>query len=69
MFVGNELNKIKQERPDIEIEPIEITFNFTKAWNDGIRMFPAVKIGEDVLSGVFLSSEKVRTFVEEHLPG
>lgn len=59
---------MEQEYPEVQLEPVEITFNFTRAWKDGIRMFPAVKIGEDVLSGVLLSSGKVREFVESRLP-
>lgn len=68
MFVGDELKKMESEYPQMELEKVEMTFNFMQAWKDGIRMFPAVKIGDDVLSGVLLSSKKVRSFVEERLP-
>lgn len=67
MFVGYELKKLKKEHPKIEVEPIEVTSDFKQAWKDGIRMFPALKIGKDVLSGLILTPGTVREFVETHL--
>lgn len=34
-----------------------------KTWQDGIRMIPALKCGEDVLSGITLSQEKIESFL------
>lgn len=49
------------------MEKIEVTFNLMRAWSDGIRMFPALKIGNDMISGLIISREKVREFVEAHI--
>ena len=51
---------------DVELETIEISTNFSRAWQAGVRMFPALKIGDDSLSGVLLSEEKIRAFIDSH---
>ena len=51
---------------DIELETIEISTNFSRAWQTGIRMFPALKIGDDTLAGVLLSAEKILAFIDAH---
>lgn len=55
------------EHPDLEVEIIEVTTNPVRAWRDGIRGFPALKIGDDILIGFLLSPNTVRDFVEGHL--
>ena len=67
MFVGYELKKLKTQYPEIEVETIEVLFDFKRAWKDGIRIFPAVKIGKDMLAGLILSPKAVREFVETRL--
>lgn len=67
MPAGSELKRLKAEYPEIEIETVEVTIHPVRAWRDGVKIFPAIKIGDDVLSGVFLTRERVRRFVEEHL--
>lgn len=61
-----ELHKVLQDKPDIELETIEIGTNVYRAWKEGIRLFPALKIGDDILSGVLLSQEKIAQFLEQH---
>jgi len=67
MFVGHELNKLKKEHPELEVDAIEVTLNYKRAWKDGIRVFPALKIDEETLSGMILSRDAIRTFIEKHL--
>lgn len=67
MFVGHELKKLKKEHPELEVEAIEVTCDYKRTWRDGIRMFPALKIEEDIISGVILTREAIRKFVENHL--
>ncbi len=45
---------------------IDVVKHPAKTWQDGIRMIPALKYGESILSGVMLSREQVRTFLVEH---
>ena len=51
----------------MDIETIDAVLHPVRAWKEGIRLFPAIKIGDDVLSGFFLSGDQVRAFVEGHL--
>lgn len=69
MPVGNELKRLKAEYPDLDIETIDAMMHPIRAWKDGIRLFPAIKIGDDVLSGFFLTGDQLRRFVEDHLQG
>ncbi len=66
MLAVGELKKVLQDHPEAELETIEIGSNLGRSWKAGIRLFPALKIGDDILSGVLLSKEKIRTFIEKH---
>ncbi|OEU74903.1 MAG: hypothetical protein BA874_11220 [Desulfuromonadales bacterium C00003068] len=61
------MQNVLKDHPEITLETIEVTTNIKQTWNAGIRMFPALKIGDDILSGVLLSEDKIRTFVEQHV--
>ncbi len=37
-----------------------------KTWQDGIRMIPALKYGGDVLSGITLSQDRIKSFLDRH---
>ncbi len=67
MFVGHELKNLEKEYPELDLASIEVTFDYKLAWSEGIRMFPALKIEKDILSGVFLTRKAIRKFVEDHL--
>lgn len=45
---------------------IDVVKHPVKTWRDGIRMVPALRYQDAVLSGVMLSREQVRTFLAEH---
>ena len=65
MIVDRELTKLQEEDSDLEITKIDVVTNPLQTWKNGIRMFPALKYGEKVLSGVFLSSKEIRNFIDE----
>lgn len=67
MLVGHELKKLGKEYPELELASIEVAFDYKLAWSEGIRMFPALKIEKDILSGVFLTRKAIRKFIEDHL--
>ena len=50
---------------DLEIETVEVTTNPLRTWQDGIRMFPALRGGGKTLSGMLLSTQKIRSFIEK----
>ena len=66
MLAVSELNKILSTKPEITLEIIEVSSNIKQTWKAGIRMVPALKIGDDILSGMLLSGEKIRQFIEQH---
>jgi len=37
-----------------------------KSWNDGIRMIPAIRYEQSIISGVMLKREQIQTFLAEH---
>ena len=65
MMVDRELTKLQEEDPDLEITKIDIVTNPLHTWKNGIRMFPALKYGDKILSGVLLSGKEIRKFIDE----
>jgi len=65
MLVGRELTKLQQEFPQLEIEKVDILAQPGRALKDGIKMIPTLKSGDRRLSGIFLSSAKIRDFVQQ----
>lgn len=65
MMADRALTKILKDYPDIKVEKIDIVTNPARAWNDGIRMIPALKSGNEILSGVLLNEDEIRTFVQK----
>ena len=65
MLADRALAKVLKEYPAIEMEKVDIVTNPTRAWNDGIRMFPALKSGDEIVSGIFLNEDEIRTFIQK----
>ncbi|MDH5297392.1 MAG: hypothetical protein OEV91_00040 [Desulfobulbaceae bacterium] len=67
LLVSRTLGRLQTLFPDLEVETIEITTTPLRAWQDNIRMVPALKSGDAILSGIILTQERVREFIEEHV--
>lgn len=65
MMVDRELTKLQEEDPNLEITKIDIVTNPLQTWKNGIRMFPALKNGDKILSGILLSGKEIRKFIDE----
>ena len=65
MMADRALTRILKDYPDVIVEKVDIMTNPGRAWKDGIRMIPALKAGNEILSGVLLSEEEIRRFVQE----
>jgi hypothetical protein len=52
----------------MELEVVDVLMHPLTAWKDGIRIFPAVKIEDEVLCGFLVAPSKVRRFIEKHIP-
>lgn len=47
------------------VTEVDIVSHPVNAWQDGIRMIPALVAGEKMLSGVYLGSSRIREFLED----
>jgi len=65
-LAGLALRKLQREMPDLEIETVETTIHPLKSWKTGIRMIPAIKYGNQVLSGIILSKLAISSFIEKN---
>ncbi|MBU0481454.1 MAG: hypothetical protein KKG47_10150 [Proteobacteria bacterium] len=64
-MAGRSLKKIQQEVPDLQIEQVEVISEPGRTWSDGIRMIPAIKKGNEILSGLFLTTDSIRNFIRK----
>jgi hypothetical protein len=51
--------------PQLEVEEVEILTSPLRTWLDGIRMVPALKIGEAILSGLFINEKAITNFLTQ----
>lgn len=70
MMVDRVLTRLQQENPELEVTRIDVAAHPLLAWKKGIRMFPALKAGSKILSGVILREKDIRRFIdaEKHPP-
>jgi hypothetical protein len=66
-LAGLALKKIIKKHPALEIETVEVTTNPARAWQDGIRMIPAIRCEDKTLSGVMLSKAAINSFLKKNL--
>lgn len=64
MMVSRVLNKLKQERGDIEIHEVDILLHPRTAIKEGITMIPTLVMNDKKISGLFLSEKKIREFLQ-----
>lgn len=65
MMVDRELTRLLKDRQDIELDKIDILSHPRQAWNEGVRMIPALKSGDRILSGIILGKKDIQQFLEE----
>jgi hypothetical protein len=57
------LYELTRDKPEIEIEEVDIVTNPLRAWKDGVRFIPTLKCGDKSLSGFILSREEIQDFL------
>ena len=67
LYVSRILKKIVAGSPQIELETIEVATNLTRARQAGITTVPTIRIGSQTLTGLILTPQKIRSFIEQHL--
>jgi predicted DsbA family dithiol-disulfide isomerase len=62
-LAGRALNKLRSEFPDLTIETVEVTREPLRAWQDGVRILPAVNRDGKTISGLLLTTATLRDFL------
>lgn len=57
------LKKLAADDPSLRVEEVDILAAPLRAWRDGIRMIPALKDGDRLLSGLFLGEKAIADFI------
>lgn len=65
MMADRALTRLTKDFPGIEVERVDILSHPGLAWQAGIRLIPALKSGDQLLSGIFLTEKDIRQFLEE----
>jgi len=65
MMVNRVLAGLQEQYPEMNIHKIDVIANPIRTWNDGIRMIPALKAGNKILSGILPGKKRIRDFVDE----
>jgi hypothetical protein len=60
---GKHLNELLQENGDYKLEIVDILSNPLRCWKEGIRMIPAITVGNRKLSGVYLTRQSITKFL------
>jgi glutaredoxin len=64
-FSHRMLLEIIHSNKEIDLEVIDVLAHPLRTWSDGIRIFPALKIGDRILSGIFLGRNSMETFIDD----
>ncbi|WP_282755996.1 glutaredoxin family protein [Desulfuromonas thiophila] len=59
-----ELERLRQQRPDLTIEEINVLRQPLRSWRAGIRLIPALQAGAQHLSGLWLNPAQLQTFLD-----
>ncbi|EKD35233.1 MAG: Glutaredoxin 2 [uncultured bacterium] len=62
------LQQLASADSSLRIEEVDALLSPRQAWQDGIRMIPAVKIGDQILSGLYLSRDDIAAFIARQRP-
>lgn len=60
------LHKLTQSHGEIELEKVEILYSLKRLKQDRITMIPAIKVGDKVLSGLYLNEQAISHFLREN---
>jgi len=59
------LDELLADMDDVELEEVEVMTNPLRALKDGIKFIPSLKSGDEKISGILLSSDKIKTFLNK----
>lgn len=64
-MAGRALASLKEEFPDLQITKVDVTLHPGKALQAEVRMIPCLIIDDKKLTGIMLSKEKIRSFLNQ----
>lgn len=53
------------DQPELQLEEREVLSSWKDARVAGIRMIPAIRVGNDILSGIYLTRDDIRRFLQQ----
>ena len=59
------LDELLTDMDDIHLEEVEIITNPLRALKDGVKFIPTLKSGDEQLSGILLSRDKIEAFLKK----
>ena len=62
-LAGRALRRLRREFPELTVETVEVTRDPLRAWQDGVRMVPAVHYQGKTLAGIILTTATLRDFL------
>lgn len=65
MYISKILKDLNRTHPELEIEYIDLLTDFTRFTKAGIKVFPAIVIGDDMRSWLVPKRKEVIEFVEQ----
>lgn len=64
-MAGKHLKEIVQDDPSIKISEVEVAKNLVEHWRQGVRMIPRIEVGQQSLTGIYLTKNRIRSFIEQ----
>lgn len=65
LMAGRNLIGLIEMFPCLEIEEVDVVAHPLRAWNDGIRLIPALRSGDKIIAGLLLNGAQIKKFIEE----
>lgn len=59
------LDELLTDMDDIQLEEVEILSSPLRALKDGVKFIPTLQCGQERLSGILLSRDKIAAFIEK----
>lgn len=65
LYIAKILKELNRQHPELEIEYIDLLTDFSRFTRAGIKVFPAIVIGDDVRSWLVPKRAEVIEYVEQ----
>lgn len=59
------LEKLGKCFPGLQVEQIDVVAHPLRAWQDGVRLIPALRAEDRIISGLFLDTTTISSFLEQ----